>query len=1257
MKNKLLLLAIAVLWGSIAFAQTLVQEVTSPAYIETQVIKASGAKTKLDVFLLNPSQKMVSRRFLDGNGRNIQEVYQNAGKGDKTDLVSFTEYNTMGGVSMDYLPYAKTTGLQFQGSSVSDQQSFYALTSVGKYAKDNAPYAQLVYENSPMQRLLQEGSYGANWQISTGKIKTYSSRTNTSADQVRLLKPDATSTGFYGAGLLTVEETTDEEGMKMMIFKDKAENVILKRQLVDETIGGVYYQYKETYYVYAYSGALNMVIPPKVVAAMKAASWVLSTNDADNNVFKYGYDDEGKLIQRKTPSSAWVYIIYDKQDRPVLLQNAKLRSQNKWSFTKYDQMNRPVMEGIIVDNTRTTYAAMQAYVQTFDYTNSSVSYCEKMGTTLEGYTNVTFPTAITSSDVTGVYYYDTYDLDANGTDDYIYTAQSLGADEPAQGSGQGNLTVLKSKVVGTTTWLQKVMFYNARGEMVQVKSNNVLASALNDIRTVVYNFDGTIKQKVNKKNTGTEQKTVQSYTYDAVNRLKRISHQVNSQSAQVIAQYEYNELGQLVDKNLGMLGNGTNIPADLTLDQNDNVASGQTKTVIASNGITLAPGFQAASGSVFSASIGGFLQSVDYQYNIRGWLTRINNPGLTSDNYNEEVNDVFGMELLYEQSADIGNTAKFNGLITGMKWRSKMTGNAYTDIERSYTYGYDKLGQLRDALFKAKQGSSWNAMVDAFSEKEIKYDLNGNITALRRFMWNSTSSGAQEIDQLSYTYGTTKQDQLVKVEDPLGSTGNVGFKNGVNESTEYEYNDDGNLTKDKNKGFNYTYNDLGKVSRITYISDATKYISFDYTSSGEKIRRSVYQSGSLIKQVSYLDEFVYEGGAISYVSHEEGRVRLAGGTVKYEYFIKDHLGNVRVSFEDNGGVALVRQESSYYAFGMQHAPIYKPTDMNKELFNSGSEWISDFDDDPDLYNTFFRNYDPVLGRFNGVDPMADKYTDYTVYNYAFNNPISLTDPSGAAPVPDFDKIVEELKRSPFGGVWTPGGGYRFYTEEENKKFAEGIREKGYFELNINEVVRYSDGSYEVIVHPRAKIYSNRTIGNNFVSVFERNKSVGEPGTLESFIPVWGSGRAAINDFQNGRYGWAAFNAALAISDVFLVKAAVTAVVKGSVTLAGKYVLRQAVKNPSLSAAEAYRLGVTNSKGVAAMMRGKGIDRAFRAGASRNLILAPAEKLGILTINPMNRGADMVGKGLLNGYWWDVTTIGSWGSHVSKYGAGGIGLIY
>ncbi|AGY59789.1 hypothetical protein [Gloeobacter kilaueensis] len=71
--------------------------------------------------------------------------------------------------------------------------------------------------------------------------------------------------------------------------------------------------------------------------------------------------------------------------------------------------------------------------------------------------------------------------------------------------------------------------------------------------------------------------------------------------------------------------------------------------------------------------------------------------------------------------------------------------------------------------------------------------------------------------------------------------------------------------------------------------------------------------------------------------------------------------------------------------------------------------------------------------------------------------------------------------------------------------------------------------------------------------------VGAPGLLESLIPVWGSGRQAIDDFQNGRVGWGLFNTALAISDVFLIKSLATAAIKGVVAVAAREAVGDSIR--------------------------------------------------------------------------------------------------
>src|SRR5690606_13282974 len=110
-------------------------------------------------------------------------------------------------------------------------------------------------------------------------------------------------------------------------------------------------------------------------------------------------------------------------------------------------------------------------------------------------------------------------------------------------------------------------------------------------------------------------------------------------------------------------------------------------------------------------------------------------------------------------------------------------------------YGYDALNRLRSA-------------VDDFGKlgESLSYDKNGNITRLTRLghvvggstVPNiATPSHFGTMDDLAYTYQATS-NKLVKVLDSGHAT--YGFKDGMNTTTEYTYDVNGNMVKDLNKG-------------------------------------------------------------------------------------------------------------------------------------------------------------------------------------------------------------------------------------------------------------------------------------------------------------------------------------------------------------------------------------------------------------------------------------------------------------------------
>src|SRR5687767_3973666 len=97
---------------------------------------------------------------------------------------------------------------------------------------------------------------------------------------------------------------------------------------------------------------------------------------------------------------------------------------------------------------------------------------------------------------------------------------------------------------------------------------------------------------------------------------------------------------------------------------------------------------------------------------------------------------------------------------------------------------------------------------------------------------------------------------------------------------------------------------------------------------------------------------------------------------------------------------------------------YQPSSPNKRLYNAGSEWQDEFSGIIDYFSTFYREYDPVLGRFNGVDPMADVTVELSIYHYAANNPVNFNDPNGDLAQGDFENIINKLMNSQHGGTWS-----------------------------------------------------------------------------------------------------------------------------------------------------------------------------------------------------------------------------------------------
>jgi len=196
------------------------------------------------------------------------------------------------------------------------------------------------------------------------------------------------------------------------------------------------------------------------------------------------------------------------------------------------------------------------------------------------------------------------------------------------------------------------------------------------------------------------------------------------------------------------------------------------------------------------------------------------------------------------------------------------------------------------------------------------------------------------------------------------------------------------MSRDANKGINVAYNYMNLPTQITF--DAGGKIEYTYSSVGAKLRMQEYDnSGALSKTKDYLGGFVYEDNQLEFVQTAEGRAVPNGASFDYEYYLKDHLGNTRVAFNEAGEVS---QETHYYPFGLRlkgGAWQQSGASRNKYLYNGkelegeglGLNWFD--------YGA--RRYDPQLGKWHSVDPVDEFHSPYV---YVGNIPTVFIDPNG-----------------------------------------------------------------------------------------------------------------------------------------------------------------------------------------------------------------------------------------------------------------------
>ena len=178
-----------------------------------------------------------------------------------------------------------------------------------------------------------------------------------------------------------------------------------------------------------------------------------------------------------------------------------------------------------------------------------------------------------------------------------------------------------------------------------------------------------------------------------------------------------------------------------------------------------------------------------------------------------------------------------------------------------------------------------------------------------------------------------------------------------------------------------------REEKLRIIKDAEHKVLYIYDATGVKLKKQVV-SGADTPDRYYAGAFEYDDNKeLELIHTEEGVINVTGSTYDYEYFLKDHLGNTRVTFKPDGNSLTLLQKVDYYPFGMVADKTNGESD-NKYLYN-GKELQDEID--LDWYDYGARFYDPQIGRFTTADPLSQFSSPY---NYVGNNPIKSIDPTG-----------------------------------------------------------------------------------------------------------------------------------------------------------------------------------------------------------------------------------------------------------------------
>jgi RHS repeat-associated protein len=917
--------------------------------------------TVLDSYTNIKDSVSVTYEYIDGLGRPMQTVQQQGSPGGN-DIIQPYQYDTQGRDSVSFLPYtiassapgsyrpnAVETGTGYHSS---EQYQFFQTTGQS-YKTTPYPYTKTNYEPSDVNRVSEKGAPGLSWQVTTDNVTGggHTAKIDYVSNDQSVFNGTSTSNnpGSRMVALYTVTINSDQSRVLVRAGNTATYGTgtltvkISKNENWNATgtTDGCLNTVEE------YTDLEGHVVLKRTYNQVGSAVQMLSTY--------YVYDDMGNLafvltpganpdnnaaISQTTLNNLCYQYRYDDRNR---LTQKKLPGKG-WEFIYYNSIDKLVGSQDANQRAQTPqtgsfvkYDAQGRVVMTgiLTYTGSTADTnrnapSQTVRTSIQNAINATATLWETplSTATTG---YNSLSYPTSG-----YTPLTINYYD-----NYTNVPSLPSNYIPVTAYSKQTM------GLLTASKTAVLTSPGDMLWTVSYYDDlgrniNLFRQHYLNGHSGFSLNNYDatSLTYNFTNAVTQSvrNHYTTTHAALVVGNsYIYDHLGRKTKTGEQIfIGSSPGTPVYLSFQEYNELGQLKAKHYNSTDGVN-------------------YLGEMAYSYNERGWISALTPIGLS--NYAETIS--------YDQPAT-GGTAQYNGNISQLTYNSPYMNVFYQQAQTSnnvVNYSYDKLNRLKSAI------SSYGV-----SDESATYDQMGNIVTLTRTSGTSLTSIVTNNYGYSYMNGNGNSNQL------MGVTLNSGtFRT-------YAYDQNGNATSDGGSK-TISYNLLNLPQNVT--TGSTTLAKYTYAADGNKLRDSSSTNGVW----DYDNGIVYLNGNVSFIQTEEGKASLVSPNTQftYTYDLKDYLGNVRASFDNQGtgGTVRIVQENNYYAFGLSQL-YYDNSNGNRYLYNKKEQQL----DLTNQYDYGARFYDPVIARWTSVDPKAEQYRRWSAYNYGVDNPIRFIDPDG-----------------------------------------------------------------------------------------------------------------------------------------------------------------------------------------------------------------------------------------------------------------------